>query len=82
MLVNTTTQVFFAPNMERPKVIYNEKTGKFVMWFHLEKKGKGYSYAYAAVAVSDSPTGPYRFIRSGRVNPGIYPLNMTEKRCV
>lgn len=65
--------------MERPKVIYNEKTGKFVMWFHLEKKGKGYSSACAAVAVSDSPTGPYRFIRSGRVNPGIYPLNMTEK---
>ena len=22
--------------MERPKVIYNEKTKKFVMWFHLE----------------------------------------------
>lgn len=65
--------------MERPKVIYNEKTGKFVMWFHLEKKGKGYSSACAAVAVSDSPTGPYRFIRSGRVNPGIYPLNMKEK---
>ena len=22
--------------IERPKVIYNKKTGKFVMWFHLE----------------------------------------------
>lgn len=28
--------------MERPKVIYNKKTGKFVMWFHLELKGHGY----------------------------------------
>ena len=65
--------------MERPKVIYNEKTGKFVMWLHLELKGQGYGPARAAVAVSDSPVGPYRFIRSGRVNPGIFPLNMTKK---
>ena len=65
--------------MERPKVIYNAKTGKFVMWLHLELKGKGYGPARAAVAVSDSPAGPYRFIRSGRVNPGAYPLNMTRK---
>ena len=65
--------------MERPKVIYNEKTGKFVMWLHLELKGQGYGPARTAVAVSDSPVGPYRFIRSGRVNPGIFPLNMTKK---
>lgn len=64
--------------MERPKVIYNEKTGKYVMWLHLELKGKGYAPARVAVAVSDSPVGPYRFIHSGRVNPGIYPLNMTN----
>ena len=65
--------------MERPKVIYNAKTGKFVMWLHLELKGQGYGPARATVAVSDSPAGPYRFIRSGRVNPGAYPLNMTRK---
>lgn len=63
--------------MERPKVIYNEKNNKFVMWFHLELKGKGYAAARAAVAVSDSPVGPYHLIRSGRVNPGIYPLNIS-----
>ena len=65
--------------IERPKVIYNEKTKKFVMWFHLELKGRGYGPARAAVAVSDSPTGPYCFIRSARVNSSIYPLNMTKK---
>ncbi|WP_342384163.1 family 16 glycosylhydrolase [Bacteroides ovatus] len=65
--------------MERPKVIYNEKTGKFVMWLHLELKGQGYGLARAAVAVSDSPVGPYRFIRSSRVNPGVFPINMTKK---
>lgn len=65
--------------IERPKVIYNEKTGKFVMWFHLELKGKGYAAARAAMAVSDTPTGPFTYVRSGRVNPGIYPENMSEQ---
>lgn len=65
--------------MERPKVIYNKKTGKFVMWLHLELKGQGYGPARAAVAVSDTPIGPYRFVRSGRVNPGCWPVNLTEE---
>ena len=65
--------------IERPKVIYNQKTGKYVMWFHLELKGRGYGPSRAGVAVSDTPAGPYRFIRSGRVNPGVYPLNMTQE---
>lgn len=65
--------------IERPKVVYNRKTGKFVMWFHLELKGKGYTAARAGVAVSDTPAGPYTYIRSGRVNPGIYPFDMTEE---
>ena len=43
--------------LERPKVIYNAKTGKFVMWFHLELKGKGYAAARAGVAVSDLDGG-------------------------
>ena len=64
--------------LERPKVIYNEKTKKLVMWFHLELKGKGYSAARSGVAVSDNPTGPYTYIRSGRVNPGILPCDMTD----
>lgn len=62
--------------IERPKVVYNEKTGKYVMWFHLELKGQGYGPARAGVAVSDSPTGPFTFVRSGRVNPGVQPANL------
>lgn len=65
--------------LERPKVVYNAKTGKFVMWFHLELKGKGYEAARSGVAVSDTPTGPYRFIRSGRVNAGKLPFDMDEQ---
>lgn len=44
------------------------------MWFHLELKGRGYEAARAAVAVSDNSTGPFRFVRSGRVNVGCYPI--------
>lgn len=64
--------------IERPKVIYNAHTRKFIMWFHLELKDKGYEAARAAVAVSDTPAGPYHFIRSGRINPEAYPVNETE----
>src|SRR5215469_10018492 len=37
---------------ERPKVIYNEHTKKFVMWMHKENAGN-YLQARAAVAVCD-----------------------------
>lgn len=64
--------------LERPKVIYNKKTGKYVMWFHLELKGQGYAAARYGVAVADRPEGPYTFLRSGRVNPGIWPVNLAN----
>ena len=66
--------------LERPKVIYNEKTKKFVMWFHLELKGQGYSAARSGVAVSDTVTGPYTFVRSFRPNAGCWPVNVREEQ--
>jgi hypothetical protein len=60
--------------LERPKVVYNKKTKKYVMWFHLELLGKGYSAARAGVAVSDKVTGPYQFVKSYRPNPGQMPF--------
>lgn len=63
--------------VERPKVVYCPRTGKFVMWFHLELKGKGYDAARYGVAVSDNATGPFQFVRSGRVNPGVYPIGFS-----
>lgn len=65
--------------LERPKVIYNEKTGKFVMWFHLELKDQGYGAAQSGVAVSDNIAGPYEFLRAGRVNAGIWPINASDE---
>lgn len=64
--------------LERPKVIFCRKTGKFVMYFHLELKDKGYSAANVGVAVSDTPVGPYRFVKNGRVNAGKWPLNLDK----
>lgn len=66
--------------IERPKVIHNAKTGKFVMYFHLELKGLGYGAAQVAVAVSDELTGPYRLIKNSRVNAGKWPLDMNEEQ--
>lgn len=51
--------------VERPKVIYNKITKKFVLWFHSEPKG-GYASAEAGVAVSDKPTGPFTMIGSSK----------------
>ena len=52
--------------LERPKVIYNKKTKKFVMWAHVESAD--YSKACAGVAVSDSPTGRFEYLGSFRPN--------------
>ncbi|WP_416340531.1 family 43 glycosylhydrolase [Proteiniphilum sp.] len=45
--------------LERPKVLYNERTKKYVMYFKLYPKGTGYDTGYVGVAVSDSPTGNF-----------------------
>ncbi len=62
--------------IERPKVIYNEKTKKFVMYFHLELKGQSYAAARVGIASADKVTGPYTFHKSLRPNPGKLPLSL------
>ncbi len=52
-------------NIERPKVVYNESTGQFVMWMHKEN-GRDYGEARAAVAVSDTVDGDYSWRGSFR----------------
>lgn len=52
--------------LERPKVVYNARTGKFVMWAHVESAD--YSKAAAGVAVADSPVGPFTYLGSFRPN--------------
>ena len=54
--------------VERPKVIYNDKTGKYVMWWHQDGPRMGlYTVASAGIAISDSPTGPFKYLCTRRV---------------
>lgn len=53
-------------NIERPKVLYNEKTKKFVMWAHYEN-GENYLSASVAIATCDTPDGD--FIYHGSFRP-------------
>ena len=64
--------------LERPKVIFNPLTKKFVMWFHLEPKGAGYSGSLSGVAVADKITGPFQFLQAFRPNAGVWPLNVPD----
>lgn len=66
--------------IERPKVIFNKKTSKFVMWFHHELKGMGYSAAKTGLAIADSPTGPFTYHHSVNPNAGQWPLNFTAEQ--
>jgi hypothetical protein len=59
---------------ERPKVIYNPETKKYVMWMHLDDRR--YAISSAGVAISDNPTGPFQFLRSFR--PIKYDFGFTE----
>lgn len=62
--------------IERPKMLYNDTTEKYVVWFHADGQtpdstGGNYAKAKAGVAVSDSPFGPFKL-------QGSYLLNCNE----
>jgi Beta-xylosidase len=63
---NPASELHYSNVLERPKVIYNQKTKKFVMWLHVESHD--YAKAAAGVAVSDSPTGQFEYKGSFRPN--------------
>lgn len=52
--------------IERPKVLRNERTGKYVMWMHWEN-GRNYNDARCAVATCDTIDGEY--VYHGSFNP-------------
>jgi len=51
--------------IERPKVVFNEKTRQYVMWMHIDSED--YSAARAGVAVSDNPVGLFEY--RGSIRP-------------
>ena len=61
--------------LERPKIIYNDKTKQYVLWCHYIKYPGDHTFGEgggeAGVAVSDKVTGPYRFLGTLRpINDG------------
>ncbi|MFI3290255.1 MAG: glycoside hydrolase family 43 protein [Opitutales bacterium] len=80
--------------LERPKIIFNEKTNKYVMFMHIEsRKGEtakspklediinekpNYLSAKVGIAISDKITGPFEFVRMLRPQAGVYPINEKE----
>jgi hypothetical protein len=50
--------------LERPKVFYNRKTRKYVMYFHLDDRS--YKFARVGIAISDKPDGNFTYVKSFR----------------
>ncbi|MEU4240042.1 RICIN domain-containing protein [Actinoplanes sp. NPDC026619] len=67
VLTSASASELAGANIERPKVIYNATTGKYVMWMHKES-GTDYGEARAAVAVSSTVDGAYTYQGSFRPN--------------
>lgn len=65
-LHDSTSEIYTGKVIERPKVIYNEKTKQYVLWMHIDNRY--YSFAGAGVAVSTTPQGPYKYIGAVRPN--------------
>lgn len=61
---NVTHDLHRSNVLERPKVIYNDHTGKYVMWMHIDDAN--YTKASIGVAISDSPHGPFVYLYSKR----------------
>ena len=51
--------------IQRPKILYNKTTKKYVLWMHWED-GMGFALSHCAVASSDKPDGPYVYHGSFR----------------
>ena len=74
--IDMTAPEGIGPNwvLERPKVFYNAKTKKFVMYLHLDgpldpaetDPTQAYKLARVGVAVADTVAGPYHYVRSFR----------------
>lgn len=48
-------------NFDRPKVVYNDTTRQFVLFFKLYLRGHGTRVGFVGVATSESPSGPFTY---------------------
>ena len=62
--------------IERPKVVYNKATDKYVMYFKMffGRRKDGTDIAYTGVATADKPVGPFtyshKFLAAGKAGSG------------
>ncbi len=68
-LDDPTSSLHPSSNADRPHIIYNEKTKKFVCWLKIMEKDGTQS---ETVLTADRITGPYTVVRRG-----LYPLGMS-----
>ena len=57
---DSTNPMYVRNQMDRPHILFNDKTGKFVMWMKFMSPGG----QHMGVAVSDRVTGPYEYIKT------------------
>lgn len=58
---NPASEIAAGCILERAKVLFNERTRTFVMFFKLYPPGKGYDTGYVGVATATSPNGPFTY---------------------
>jgi beta-galactosidase len=63
---DTASELHPSQVIERPKVIFNESTGMFVMWMHIESPD--YQKAHAGIAISKNPDGIFTYLGSVKPN--------------
>ena len=63
---NPKSDLHPSKTLERPKVLRCPKTGKYVLFTHVDHQD--YSYARIGIAVSENPTGPFEYLRGIQPN--------------
>jgi hypothetical protein len=58
---NPESKISYGVILERPKVVYNKQSKKFIAYFKLYDKAHPYKVGYLGVATSDSPTGQFKY---------------------
>ncbi len=68
-LTDTTHPMYFNSKMDRPHILYNEKTGLYVMWIKVMRSPYA-KECTATIAVSKSIKGPFEIVKSGYLPNG------------
>jgi F5/8 type C domain-containing protein/glycosyl hydrolase family 43 len=74
VVLSSATPGMAEANLERPKVLYNEKTKQYVMWVHKENT-RDYGEARALIANCTTPDGDFKFVKEFR------PFNNMSRDC-